>query len=185
MHPWLNVALNGTVIQAKIQGKVSLPQGRKSKSSEWEQRNERKNEKKEKTAITRCWYYDIMLLGTINRKLALNTSLWFEKSVYNPKMEYLHLRHYDIFWREQVMWNFSKIRVQKKPELWTVVWERMTIITERRHSAPQLYIRMSNPHEVKAAYRQLVDDIAGKTSSFALRNYFKYNYKWSSISILS
>ena len=118
MHPWLNVALNGTVIQAKIQGKVSLPQGRKSKSSEWEQRNERKDEKKRKTAITRRWYYDIMLLGTINRKLALNTSLWFDKSVYNPKMEYLQLRHYDIFWREQVMWNLSKIRVQKKPELW-------------------------------------------------------------------
>ena len=54
----------------------------------------------------------------------------------------------------------------------------MTIITERRRSAPQLYIRMSNPHEVKAAYRQLVDDIAGKTESFALslRNYFKYKF---------
>ena len=52
----------------------------------------------------------------------------------------------------------------------------MTIITERRHSAPQLYIRMSNPHEVKAAYRQLVDDIAGKIGSFALRNYFKYKF---------
>ena len=52
----------------------------------------------------------------------------------------------------------------------------MTIITERRHSAPQLYIRMSNPHEVKAAYRQLVDDIAGKTGSFALRNYFKSKF---------
>ena len=51
----------------------------------------------------------------------------------------------------------------------------MTIITERRHSAPQLYIRMSNPHEVKAAYRQLVDDIAGKTGSFALRN-FKHKF---------
>ena len=51
----------------------------------------------------------------------------------------------------------------------------MTIITERRHSAPQLYIRMSNPHEVKAAYRQLVDDIAGKIGSFALRN-FKHKF---------
>ena len=38
------------------------------RAEKWE-----KKWKKRKTAITRCWYYDIMLLGTINRKLALNT----------------------------------------------------------------------------------------------------------------
>ena len=59
----------------------------------------------------------------------------------------------------------------------------MTIITERRHSAPQLYIRMSNPHEVKAAYRQLVDDIAGKIGSFALRN-FKHKFHLSLLFII-